>query len=383
METLKVLVVDDEPGIRLGVVRVLQSYHPRLPELEGEVRFELDQADSGEAALEKVGAAPPDLLLLDHKLPGLSGLEVLERLRGGAPDLLVVMITAYATIETAVSATKRGAHDFLAKPFTPEELKSTVYKAAKHLLLQREARRLAAEKRHIRFQFISVLAHELKAPLAAVEGYLQILRDGVVAPGSEKSTEILGRSVARIEGMRKLIGDILDLTRIESGQRARDVRVVDVVEVARRAMEMVLPIAEPRGIAIDLHGPDPVELSADPSELEIMLNNLLSNAVKYNRDGGRVDVSVSLRHGRVVLAVADTGIGMTEEETAKLFGEFVRIKNAKTRAIPGSGLGLSIVKKLAALYDGDVTVASQPDIGTTFTVSLKAEAAGASRQGST
>jgi two-component system, sensor histidine kinase and response regulator len=371
VETLKVLVVDDEPGIRLGVVRVLQGYRPRLPDVEGEVRFELDQADSGEAAVDKVAAAPPDLLLLDHKLPGMSGLDVLERVRVSAPDLLVVMITAYATIETAVSATKRGAHDFLAKPFTPDELKSTVYKAAKHLLLQREARRLAAEKRQVRFQFISVLAHELKAPLAAVEGYLQLLREGIVPPGSEKSAEILGRSVARIEGMRKLIGDILDLTRIESGQRSREIRPVDLVEVARRAVENVRPAAEPRGILIELHAAGAMLLPADVAELEIVLNNLLTNAVKYNRDGGRVDVTIEDSVTCVAITVADTGIGMAEEETAKLFGEFIRIKNAKTRNIPGSGLGLSIVKKLAALYGGDVVVSSQPEVGTSFTVTLE------------
>ena len=370
METLKVLVVDDEPGIRLGVARVLQSFRPRLHDVEGEVRFEIGQADSGEAALEQVAATVPDLLLLDHKLPGISGLEVLDRLRDSAPKLLVVMITAYATIETAVSATKRGAYDFLAKPFTPEELKSTVYKAAQHLLLQREARRLAAEKRQVRFQFISVLAHELKAPLAAVEGYLQILKDGVVAPGSEQSTEMLGRSLSRIDGMRKLITDILDLTRIESGQKTRELTSVDVGALARRAIETATPAATARGITIELHSSDRVAFQADAGELEIVLNNLVSNAVKYNRDHGRVDVTLQSRAGGLRIEVADTGIGMSEEEQSRLFGEFVRIKNARTRTILGSGLGLSIVKKLAALYGGDVTVASRPDEGSTFTVNL-------------
>jgi signal transduction histidine kinase len=102
----------------------------------------------------------------------------------------------------------------------------------------------------------------------------------------------------------------------------------------------------------------------------------VSNAVKYNRDGGRVDVTVSGTPQGATLEVNDTGIGMTKDETAKLFGEFVRIKNAKTRNIMGSGLGLSIVRKLATLYGGDVTVASQPDVGTTFTVHLSAATTG-------
>lgn len=371
MENLRVLVVDDEPGIRFGVTRVLQAFRVRVPESDGDVGFSISQAESGEEALSVLAGGGPDILLLDHKLPGISGLEVLEKVAVRDQDMLTIMITAYATIETAVTATKRGAYDFLAKPFTPEELKATIAKTARHLLLRREAKRLAEEKRQVRFQFISVLAHELKAPLAAVEGYLQLLRDHVVEPGSPKSDEVLGRSLLRIEGMRKLIGDILDLTRIESGQKKRELGDVDVREIAGRAIETAQPAARARQIVIEVHGPERLPMRADPGELEIIFNNLVSNAVKYNRDGGRVDVTLAQADRTLVIRVADTGIGMSPEEVGQLGGEFVRIKNAKTRNVMGSGLGLSILKKLAALYDGDVQVESTPDVGTTFTVTLK------------
>lgn len=371
MDNLRVLVVDDEPGIRFGATRVLQGFRVRVPESESDVGFAISQAESGEEAIAYLQDNGVDILLLDHKLPGMSGLEVLEWVAAEPRDWLTVMITAYATIETAVSATKRGAYDFLAKPFTPEELKATVAKTARHLLLQREAKRLADEKRQVRFQFISVLAHELKAPLAAVEGYLQLLRDGVVAPGSPKAGEVLGRSLERIDGMRKLIVDILDLTRIESGQKKRELADVDVREVAARAIETSLPAARRRQIAIELSAPERLPMRADPGELEIIFNNLISNAVKYNRDSGRVEVRLAEAGDLVRIEVADTGIGMSREEVGLLFGEFVRIKNAKTRGIQGSGLGLSILKKLAALYGGDVSVESTPDVGTTFTVTLQ------------
>jgi len=371
MDNLRVLVVDDEPGIRFGVTRVLQSFRVRVPESDGDVGFSIAQAESGEEALTILAEGQVDILLLDHKLPGISGLEVLEKVASQDQDMLTVMITAYATIETAVTATKRGAYDFLAKPFTPEELKPPTPKTARHLLLRREAKRLAEEKRQVRFQFISVLAHELKAPLAAVEGYLQLLRDRVVEPGSAKSDEVLGRSLLRIEGMRKLIGDILDLTRIESGQKKRELADVDVREIAARAVETAQPAARARQITIEVQGPERLPMRADPGEVEIIFNNLVSNAVKYNREGGRVEVGLSESDQAVVIRVADTGIGMSPEEVAQLFGEFVRIKNTKTRNVMGSGLGLSILKKLAALYDGTVQVQSTPDVGTTFTVTLK------------
>jgi signal transduction histidine kinase len=114
-------------------------------------------------------------------------------------------------------------------------------------------------------------------------------------------------------------------------------------------------------------------MRADEGELEIILNNLISNAVKYNEEGGRVDVSLGAEDGQVRIEVSDTGNGMTQEEADKLFGEFVRIKNEKTRGISGSGLGLSIVKKLVSLYEGDVQVSSEPGVGTTFTVHLERE----------
>jgi signal transduction histidine kinase len=364
VEILKVLVVDDEPGIRLGIARVLQGFTVRVPDLNGEVGFEVSQAETGEEALAILSTAAPDILLLDHKLPGISGLEVLDLTNKKPHDWLTVMITAYATI------------DFLAKPFTPEELKSTIYKAAKHLVLQREARRLAAEKRQVRFQFISVLAHELKAPLAAVEGYLEVIRDRAVEPGTSKFDEVIDRSIVRLEGMRKMIFDLLDLTRIESGQKQRQLAEVDVRTVAAKAVETAQPAAAERGISIELHPGVPVLMVADSGELEIILNNLVSNAVKYNRDGGRVDVTLSVADSRIALTVADTGIGMSPEEAAQLGGEFVRIKNSKTRSILGSGLGLSIVKKLATLYGGELGIVSTPDVGSTFTVTLSAEGKG-------
>ena len=371
MDPLNILVVDDEPGMRLGVERALRGFTVRIPENGEDVCFSVTQAASGEEALEAVARKAPDILLLDHKLPGISGIDVLERLGERNDDLLTVMITAYASLETAITATKRGAYDFLAKPFTPEELKSTVRKAAKPLLLQRQARQLAAEKRQVRFQFIRVLGHELKAPIAAIDGYLKIMRDRTVGTDLAAYEQMIERSVVRLDGMRKLISDLLDLTRIESGQRDRELADVDLAEVARTAAESFGPMAAERKITIAVCAKGPVVLRADRSEIEMILNNLVSNAVKYNRPNGRVDVTLAAADGGATIAVADTGIGMKPEDVERLFGEFVRIKNEKTRNILGSGLGLSILKKLAHLYGGDVSVASTPDVGTTFTVTLR------------
>ena len=383
-DRLNILVVDDEPGMRLGIERALRNFTVHLPDVNGQVSFAVESVDSGEAALAKIESAPPDILLLDHKLPGMTGLDVLNELAETKPEVLTIMITAFASLDTAITATKRGAYDFLAKPFTPEEVKAAVRKAAKHLILQRQARRLAEEKRQVRFQFISVLGHELKAPLGAIEGYLNILKDRTLVEDPAVYRQAVDRSLVRIQGMRKLILDLLDLTRIESGNRKRDLRDLDVCEVAKGSIETVMPDARVKQIAVELQATEAVRMVADRGELEIVLNNLLSNAVKYNREGGRVTVTLGLRGDQTRIVVSDTGIGMTPEEAGQLFQEFFRIKNQRTRSILGSGLGLSIVKKIAALYGGDVTVQSEAGVGSTFSVLLnrtRAEEAGASPSG--
>lgn len=370
-ETLRILVVDDETGMRLAVARVLGTFQVRLgDEADGTVGFDVQVAETGEEALEKIGRAVPDILLLDLKLPGISGLDVLKEVSDRGLPTLTVMITAYATLETAIDATKRGAHDFLPKPFTPDELRVAVRRAVKHLVVQRQARRLAEEKRQVRFQFISVLGHELKAPLAAIEGYLQILRDRTAGSDPAIQAQVVERALVRAGGMRRLIAELLDLTRIESGQKRRELTEVDVREVARTAIDTVTPAARERQVAVVLHAPEHLHAIVDRGEIEILLNNLVSNAVKYNRDGGRVDVTIEEADAGVRVAVADTGIGLTPEEAGRLFQEFVRIKNERTRGIPGTGLGLSIVKKLAQLYGGDVHVRSEPGVGSTFQVTL-------------
>jgi signal transduction histidine kinase len=370
-DTLRVLVVDDETGMRLAVARVLNGYQVACGDgSDGAVAFDVQMAETGEEALEKIAEAVPDILLLDLKLPGISGLEVLKEVSERGLPTLTVMITAYATLETAIDATKRGAYDFLPKPFTPDELRVAVRRAVRHLEVQREARRLAQEKRQVRFQFISVLGHELKAPLAAIEGYLQILRDGSAGNDPAVTAQVVERALARAGGMRRLIAELLDLTRIESGQRRRELGEVDLREVARSAIETIAPAARERRVEMDLHAPDRLIVLADRSELDILFTNLVSNAVKYNRDGGRVDVTIEEAVAGVHVRVADTGIGLSAEERARLFHEFVRIKNDRTHGIPGTGLGLSIVKKLAQLYAGDVQVESEPGAGSTFTVTL-------------
>jgi signal transduction histidine kinase len=366
---LRILITDDEDGMRLGAQRALERFSPGFQDLDRRVTYHVETAATGEEAIEKLRENYFDIVLLDYKLPGLSGIEVLSVIKEINADIHVVMMTAYASLETAISATKKGAFDFLAKPFTPEELRASVRGATRSLILLAQARQMAEEKRRMRFEFISVLSHELKSPIAAVEGYLDLIRTGNVKDEATLK-RVVERSMVRLSGMRKLIFDLLDLTRIEAGTKVRKIEPLALGTVVRSAMELLEVQARDRGIEISFDAGEEVHIDADRGELDIVVNNLVSNAIKYNREQGRVQITLCASSTEIRLSVADTGIGMTPEESARLFGEFVRIKNAKTRNIEGSGLGLSTVRKIVQLYGGDVQVESVPDEGSTFTVIL-------------
>ncbi|MEI6079638.1 MAG: HAMP domain-containing sensor histidine kinase [bacterium] len=369
-QRLKVVIVDDEESMCLGAQRVLKNYSVDIEDIDTRVFFDTKFVTKGNSFLTLLEKEKVDLVLLDYKLPDISGLDLLEHITSNNKDVIAIMITAYATFETAVQATKLGANDFIAKPFTPDELRSSVRKATINLLLARHARRSEEEKKKVRFQFISVLSHELKAPLAAIEGYINILKKRYGKVSEEDYEMMLSRSQIRLEGMRKLIFDLLDLTRIESGDKKRSFDTVDVVDMARTAIEVVNMEAALRNIEIKMYVAGPVHMAADKSEIEIILNNLITNAVKYNRDGGKVDVALYSEGDKKVIKVSDTGIGIAPEDASRLFQEFVRIKNEKTINILGSGLGLSTVKKLSKLYGGDVYLETQPDVGSSFRVEL-------------
>ncbi|OGK11132.1 MAG: hypothetical protein A2W80_18445 [Candidatus Riflebacteria bacterium GWC2_50_8] len=370
MNKLHVLVIDDEPGMRMGVERTLDGQKLEFWETDI-LNVSVETAGTGAEGVEKILNGKIDILFLDYKLPDMNGIEIIEKLGERAKDLIIIMITAYASIEVAIEATRKGAYDFLPKPFTPNELRTVTRKAAERILLARKNLQLAQEKKQVRFEFIRVLGHELKAPLGAVEGYLDLMKTRTLGDNLDSYAQFIERSSLRLQQMRKLIVDLLDMTKIESGKKDRKLSPLNLRNAAENAIELATPAANARNISISLESPAEITLMADAGELDMILNNLISNAVKYNRDAGQVFVRLQQSADqKIIIQVADTGIGMSAEEQQKLFKEFSRIKNAKTVNILGSGLGLSILKRLTEMYNGEISVKSEPDQGTTFTLEI-------------
>ncbi len=371
MATLKILVIDDEPGIRSGISRILQNFRVDFPFMDEPIDFTITDVASGEEGMELLTSESFDILLLDNKLPGMQGIEVLERIRKQGINVLVAMITSYASLELAVKATRDGAFDFIPKPFTANELRSSIENISKHLFLKRMTSKLTREGRQIRFQFLSVLSHELKAPLNSIEGYLQFIKERKAGDDINAYDNMVSRSLERIRGMRNLIMDMLDLTKLESGKTISRSEPLDLKEIAQVAVDSMRPYAIQKDVDIYINQPIYIEFHAVREEMEIIFNNLISNAVKYNKQGGRVDCNITRNNSKgVVISVSDTGIGLSEEEIQRIFEEFYRVKNPETRSISGSGLGLSIMKKIVEMYNGHVDVKSTPGKGSTFTVTL-------------
>ncbi len=370
MGKLNLLVVDDEPGIRSGVSRILENFSVSYPFMDEDFEFNVFLAETGEEALDILRRQPLDIVLLDNKLPGIQGIDVLDHINQENIDVVVVMITSYASLDLAVRATRQGAYDFVPKPFTPKELRASIETITKQLFLRRMTEKLNVEGRQVRFQFLSVLSHELKAPLNAVEGYLEMMQEKKFGDSLGKYDEIVDRSLFRIQGMRNLILDMLDFTRIESGKKSRKIEPLHLCEIVQHCIDSFQPLSIQKDVDVYLNCSEKTPLKADRQEMEIVVNNLVSNAIKYNKQGGRVDINLRKDNGHIQLSVEDTGIGMKKEDIDKLFEDFVRIRSEDTKNISGSGLGLSIVKRLLNLYDATIHVESQPGKGSSFAITF-------------
>ena len=231
-----------------GVSRILKDYTISYPFMDDSYGFEIIEASTGEEGIAIINDKLPDIVLLDNKLPGIQGIDVLEYIKENQSDIMVAMITSYASLEVAVKATGFGACDFIPKPFTPQELKSSIDNLTKQLFLRRITKKLKQEGKQIRFQFLSVLSHELKTPLSAIEGYINLMKDRKLGDKLDDYDLAIDRSLDRIQSMRNLILDLMDFTKVSYEKSKEKFERINLFEIINLSVSSLQPYAIQRNI---------------------------------------------------------------------------------------------------------------------------------------
>ncbi|MCX7876326.1 MAG: response regulator [Melioribacteraceae bacterium] len=486
LQKKNILIVDDEKSLRAATQLLLEE--------EG---YSVVSADCGTTGIEIGTSNEFDIAVIDLKMPDVDGIEVLSNIKSKFPNTICFIATAYASYETAIEATRKGAFGYIPKPFSPEELIYNIEQGIKQRNLVLEAERLKKEREErlleianeksrlntilktindgvlvinldgqltyfnyaalrylnildfkigdkviqklpneiielydkiissekfliktytkqieilpnnelvieaavtpianpdgslagiviilsnitqfkkielIKSQFVSMVAHELKTPIAAVQGFINIILDESLNISDEQKKEYLQRSSVRLKSLTDLVNDLLDISRMELKTKQREIENVNISDVINSTIQFLELEIKKKNITIDKNIQENLpSIKADINEITRVFTNLLSNAIKYNKDDGSIYITSHQENNFLIIKVRDTGIGMKPEEKEKLFNEFYRAKNEKTRNISGTGLGLSIVKKIVESYYGKIEVDSVFGYGTTFTIHL-------------
>ncbi len=488
-ETIQILVVDDEEDIRDGSERILNR-----------MGFQVIQASRGDQALALLKKERVAIVFLDLKMPGIEGMEVLEKIMEIDDSIIVIVVTGFATVETATKALKNGAYDFIPKPFEPDQMRIIAKRAADKVLLTRETAQLERDRKRtlsdldteksrlhtivqslpngvlvtntegvvvlinpachhylgqqtpdqpgeaienyvpdkkdlcqlirdistgryidyedipdqeieisdnhyllvraqpvlgekreclgavvnfvdisdmkvldrLKSEFVAKVSHELRSPLSTIHEQLALVIKEMVGEKPAGDHQILSRAKDKTQGLISLIGDLLDLSRIEEGLICHEPQPVQIEEIISNIVDFLITRASGKNQSLELKLPDdslPM-LSADPIAIESIFGNLITNAINYTQEGGHIRVVIDQAGINCRVKVIDDGFGIADKYLDKIFQRFYRVKDDKTRYITGTGLGLPIVKGLVDSLGGVIDVESEPGKGTIFTVLL-------------
>ena len=384
----RLLVVDDEESLRITTAAIFEQ--------EG---YLVDTASSGDEAIDLLGKTDYDLVLTDLHMEGGDGLSVLNQIRRHAPFTISVVLTGFASVESAIAALQEGAYDYLVKPCDIESMKHTIRRGVEHrrlMLAEQKARadlkqlnldleqrieeRTAelkrlnvelAEANRAKDVFLATLSHELRTPLTPVVGWIKLLRSGSL---DEKSVAQALDAIERNAWLQsRLIDDLLDTSRIATGKLHFEPKPTDLNMVVKAAIDTVRASAASRDIDLTTSlWPMSLVVMGEPVRLQQIAWNLVSNAIKFTDPGGKVQVTTRLVDGEAHLEVADTGVGIAPEFLPHVFDRFRQADGSTSRRHGGLGLGLAIADALAKMHGGRLEAHSGGvGQGATFTLRMQ------------
>lgn len=362
MPNVNILLVDDLPANLLVLESILER--PGL---------NIIKAKSGEEALLLTEDFEFAVVLLDVKMKDMDGFETAKfiRSRKKTQHTPIIFLTAYNDNRLSVEdAYALGAVDYLVKPVPPVILRAKVAGFVEFFRKTREIEELAARKRasdalqdelreadQRKDAFLATLAHELRNPLAPIANALQVLR---LTKNNDEMTEIAIQTMERqVRQMVRLVDDLLDIERIRRGKislRRERRELAPIILHAVEATKAIYKVME-HELTIELP-PEPVYINADPGRLTQVVANLLNNACKFTPSGGKISLAAQQEENECVIRVRDNGVGIAAADLERVFEMFVQLDNSPEGHKSGLGIGLSLVKKLVTMHDGEIDVHS-------------------------
>ncbi|MCH7712263.1 MAG: hybrid sensor histidine kinase/response regulator [Chloroflexi bacterium] len=405
---MSILIVDDQDTVRDVLKTVLGGggYTDIVTAESADEAFALLGLDDPSAAV-----SPVDLILMDVNMPEMDGVTACARLKGDPHlrDIPVIMITGDSEVSGLTKALASGAVDYITKPPNFEEMlarvgsaiqskwemdrrKSAYFNDLQEKSLSLELALAELEKKNeeleqaslAKTQILSTATHELKTPLTSIVGYVDrmLLRQDTVGPLNERQQRYMETVRNNAHRLKNLVDDLLDISRIEAGCLELSLRNLDLAQEIGESIKSLRTQFQEKQIRVSfMPSPDcPTEIWADQLRFAQVISNLLSNACKYSPAGTTVTISVSRQGEAAQIEVSDQGIGISQEDQAKLFTKFFRADNSFTREASGTGLGLYITKHLVEAHGGSIWVESKEGQGTTFSCLWPSAAAGSSQE---
>ena len=342
-----ILVVDDEMGPRESLKMILNPI------------YTVHVADRGSQVLEILDKYPIDLVTLDLKMPGLTGINVLEQVKHRDPDIEAIIITGYGSLDTAIEGLRLGAFDYISKPFDVKHILSLVQRGL-------ERRRAKAKLRQVKSDFISNISHELRTPLSVVVGFVYLLLNQVLGKLSDEQQKVLETVYRNSEELLELIDNVLWMTSLNAGDTGALTDEFDLRDLLRESAKRYDTAAKENGLQIMLDLPDTgLTLYSDRPKIERMVHNLLSNAVKFTAQGQvRIIAAQSAERGGIEVIIEDSGAGIEPGKLPTIYEPFQQLDAIGHRAASGLGLGLAVANRMAALLGGSLELKSEPGRGT-------------------